>query len=102
MKLHHLPLLLLLLAAAPAFAENNVPPAGFTALFDGKDLAGWFGWSTKDLSELWKMSPEELAEYKKKSIEGGLPEGKQGPDNIKAHWRVENGELINDGKGLYL
>ena len=28
--------------------------------------------------------------------------GKAADDFIKAHWRVENGELVNDGKGLYL
>ena len=48
------------------------------------------------------MSPEERADYKRKSVEGGLPEGKQGPEHINAHWKVENGKLINDGKGLYL
>ena len=100
MKLHHF-LPMLALAALPAFAEQNVPPAGFTPLFNGKDLSGWYGWSTKDPTELWKMSPAELADYKKKSIEGGLPEGKQGPENINAHWKVENGELVNDGHGLY-
>lgn len=46
------------------------------------------------------MSAEELKDYKKKSIEGGLP-GNESKENIKAHWRVENGELVNDGKGLY-
>jgi hypothetical protein len=99
-----LPLLtVLVLAAASVFAQtNNVPPAGFTALFNGKDLSGWYGWSTKDPSELWKMSPAELAEYKKKSVEGGLPETKQGPQHINAHWKVENGEIVNDGRGLYL
>src|SRR3954463_8405837 len=98
-----LPLLFTLLAfVVPAFAENNVPPAGFTALFNGKDLSGWYGWATKDPTELWKMSPEQLAEDKKKSVEGGLPEGKQGAENINAHWKVEDGEIVNDGKGLYL
>ena len=29
-------------------AENNQPPKGFTALFNGKDLAGWKGGSTAD------------------------------------------------------
>jgi hypothetical protein len=90
------------LAAAPAFAESNVPPAGFTALLNGKDLSGWYGWGTKDPTELWKMTPEQSVTYKEKSVEGGLPEGKQGPEHIKAHWRVENGELVNDGRGLYL
>ncbi|MDQ3622176.1 MAG: DUF1080 domain-containing protein [Verrucomicrobiota bacterium] len=101
MKLHRL-LTLIALAAVPAFADNNVPPAGFTALFNGKDLSGWYGWGTKDPTELWKMSPEERADYKKKSVEGGLPVGKQGPEHINAHWKVENGEIVNDGRGLYL
>ncbi len=101
MRLHHL-FPLLLVAAMPALADNNVPPAGFTALFNGQDLTGWYGWSTKDPTELQKMSPEERADYKRKSVEGGLPEGKQGPEHIKAHWKVESGELVNDGKGLYL
>ena len=101
MKPHHL-LTLLALAAMPVSADNNTPPEGFTALFNGKDLSGWYGWGTKDPTELWSMTDEARAEYKKKSVEGGLPEGKAGPDHINAHWKVENGELVNDGKGLYL
>jgi hypothetical protein len=101
MKPHHL-LTLLALAALPVSADNNTPPEGFTALFNGKDLSGWYGWGTKDPTELWNMTPEQKAEYKKKSVEGGLPVGKQGPDHINAHWKVEDGELVNDGKGLYL
>jgi hypothetical protein len=96
------PLLSVVLATGLLAAENNQPPEGFTALFNGKDLSGWYGWGTKDPTELWNMTPEQLAEYKKKSVEGGQPEGKSGPDNINAHWKVENGELVNDGKGLYL
>jgi len=92
---------LLALASWPLSAANNVPPAGFTALFNGKDLSGWYGWGTKDPNELWKLPPAAQADYKQKSIEGGLP-GKEGGENIKAHWRVENGELVNDGRGLYL
>jgi len=83
-------------------ATDNAPPKGFTALFNGKDLKGWYGWGTKDPSELWKMTPQELADYKKKSVEGGLPEGKAGPEHVDAHWSVVAGELVNDGKGLYL
>ena len=92
------------LTAFPALAENNTPPPGYTALFDGKTLSGWYGWSTQDPNDLWKLSPEEQAEYKKKSIEGGLTNKKGAPvnDHVNAHWRVENGELINDGNGLYL
>lgn len=90
--------------AAPVLAENNVPPSGFTALFNGKDLSGWYGWGTQDPTDFWKMTAEEKAEYKKKSIEGGLKDAKgvDKGDHIHAHWKVENGELVNDGKGLYL
>ncbi len=101
MKLYHL-IPVLVLVAAPTFAGQNVAPAGFTAIFNGKDLSRWYGWSTKDPTELQKMSPEERADYKRKSVEGGLPEGKRGAEHINAHWKVENGEIVNDGKGLYL
>jgi len=103
MKPRHL-LSALVLAALPAFAENNVPPAGFTALFNGKDLSGWYGWGTQDPADLAKMSEAERADYKKKSVEGGLKDAKGNDkgDHITAHWSVQNGELVNDGKGLYL
>jgi len=80
------------------------PPAGFTPLFNGRDLEGWFGWGTRDPGDLWAMSAEERADYVRKSIEGGLIDG-QGVDrgdHVLAHWRVEDGELVNDGSGLYL
>lgn len=88
--------------AAVAPAKENSPPPGFAALFNGKDLAGWYGWGTRDPAEFWAMTPEQQAEYRRQSVEGGLPEGKRGPEHIKAHWKVEGGELVNDGKGLYL
>ena len=97
-----LTLMCMLAVASWGEASENIPPAGFTALFNGQDLSGWYGWGTKDPSELWKMTPAELTDYKRKSVEGGLPSGKAGPEHIKAHWRVENGELVNDGHGLYL
>lgn len=92
-----------LLAASLAHAETNKAPEGFTPLFNGTDLSGWYGWSTRDPSELWAMTPEQQADYKKKSIEGGLTDAKGNDkgEHLNAHWRVENGELVNDGKGLY-
>jgi hypothetical protein len=89
---------------ATASAENNVPPEGFTPLFNGKDLSGWYGWGTQDPADLWKMTTEEKAEYKKKSVEGGIKDAKGNDkgDHVNAHWKVEGGELVNDGKGLYL
>lgn len=104
MKASFLSPLVALACLSGALAENNVPPAGFQALFNGKDLSGWYGWGTRDPSEMWAMTPEQQAEYKKKSIEGGAVDknGKPTDDHVNAHWKVENGELVNDGKGLYL
>lgn len=96
-----LSVLLVAALAAVSHAQNKAPP-GFTALFNGKDLSGWYGWGTRNPTDLAKMTPEERADYKRKSVEGGLPEGKGGPEHILAHWKVVDGELVNDGKGLYL
>ena len=66
-------------------------PEGFTSLFNGKNLHGWWGLDTVN-PETWINLPEEdLAQKRANSL----------PD-IQKHWRVENQELINDGKGLYL
>lgn len=105
MKLSHcLTLLVSVFATLPVLAEPSVPPPGFTALFNGKDLSGWYGWGTQDPTDLQKMSPEEQMAYKRKSIEGGLVDKKGNPteDHINKHWSVDNGELVNDGRGLYL
>ena len=95
-------LLALVLSAGLLRAADNQPPPGFTALFNGKDLNGWFGWSTRDPRDLLKMTPEEVAEYKKQSVEGGPLVNKKTEEHVRAHWKVENGELVNDGHGLYL
>jgi hypothetical protein len=86
-----------------ARAADNVPPEGFIALFSGRDLAGWYGWGTRDPAELRAMSAEDRAAYKRSSIEGGLLDAKgvDKKEHLLAHWRVENGELVNDGQGLY-
>jgi hypothetical protein len=88
----------------PAQAQSASEESDLTPLFNGTDLSGWYGWSTRDPQELWAMSAEERAEYKRKSVEGGLlnADGEPSKDNINAHWRVENAELVNDGHGLYL
>jgi hypothetical protein len=80
----------LLLIASPA-GEGVTPPKGFAALFNGKDLKGWWGIGTEDPAKWMALSPEKLAEKKAKSLE-----------DISKHWSVEGDELVNDGKGLYL
>src|SRR5262245_20836059 len=82
-----------LFVAFPLLAAE--PPKGFTPLFNGKDLSGWHGWaihakgaSPKDVAAL---SPDDRA----KNIATWT-------DDAKKHWKVENGELVNDGNGAYL
>jgi hypothetical protein len=88
-----LSLVLVAIFSAPTTtaAELNVPPQGFKALFNGKDTSGWYGWTTKNPEELWSKSAEDQAAYKKESRK-----------DIDQHWTVKDGELINDGHGLYL
>lgn len=94
---------------SPLRAGDNIPPAGFTTLFNGKNLDGWFGWAHRDPRDLIAMTPDQLADYKKQSIEGGplakqtdAKTGQTSEEQVTAHWKVEGGELINDGHGLYL
>lgn len=71
--------------------KEVVPPEGFRALFNGKDLSGWHGMGHFDPRKLWAMSDEERAKKRAADMEA-----------TKKHWTVENGELINDGDGPYL
>jgi hypothetical protein len=79
----------LLLSAHSAPVQTPVP-AGFTALFNGKDLSGWHGMPQLDPRKLKAMDQEDRA----KKVE-------QWTEEFRKHWRVENGELVNDGKGPY-
>ena len=72
-------------------AAKPKPPAGFVALFNGKNLDGWWGLKTEDPAKWMALSPEKFAAKKKASIE-----------DIHKHWTVEDGVLVNDGHGLYL
>lgn len=72
-------------------STQKSPPEGFTALFNGVDLSGWWGLSTEDPRGWQSLPADELAAKRKKSL-----------DDISAHWRVEDGALVNDGGGLYL
>lgn len=69
----------------------HAQPEGFRALFNGKDLSGWWGLGTVNPSTWINLSAPELVQ-KRWSSQG----------DIHKHWLVENEELINDGHGLYL
>ncbi len=77
-------LLALGLAAAPA--EDNAPPPGFTALFNGRDLTGWQG--LVELPQRAKLTPEQLTQKQKEAN-----------DKILPHWTAKEGVLHYDGKG---
>ncbi len=86
----------------PAGGSASKPPAGFTALFNGKDLTGWRGGTTFDHRKLMEMSEADRAEQIRKwtdpTVKGSMMEaGTTG----KAHWYVEGEDLVNDGFGAY-
>jgi hypothetical protein len=70
---------------------HNTPPPGFTALFNGQDLTGWWGATTEDPRVYLALPADEFKKKQAASL-----------DDIHQHWSVQNGELVNDGKGLYL
>ena len=79
------------LPLAICLVSNATPPKGFVALFNGENLEGWWGAKTEDPEKWMSLSTEE---FQKKWMSS--------QEDIKKHWSVENGELVNDGKGLYL
>jgi hypothetical protein len=76
-------------AARSQDSKINVPPAGYTALFNGKDLSGWQ--AALGYRALLKMSPEQRKTKQAELNEKALP-----------HWKVANGVLVNDGMGADL
>lgn len=77
--------------ATRAESAGSTPPEGFTALFNGKDLSGWWGASTEDPRKYLSLSADGLKAKRDASLA-----------DIQQHWRVETGALVNDGKGLFL
>jgi hypothetical protein len=79
--------LLFCLLAISASAADPVPPEGFRAIFNGKDLTGWHG-----------LNPHSVAKLEGEKKEAAL---KTMRDEFAQHWRVEDGELVNVGTGPY-
>ncbi|MBL9142970.1 MAG: DUF1080 domain-containing protein [Verrucomicrobiaceae bacterium] len=76
-----------LFAASLAHAADPQPPEGFKAIFNGKDLAGWYG-----------LNPHSVVKLTGEKKDAAL---KKMRDEFAANWKAENGELVNDGHGPY-
>lgn len=72
------------------FSLAATPPAGFTALYNGRDLSGWRGGWTFDHRE-WLAMP---------AVDRAAQDAEWTTD-MRRHWRAEGDELVNDGRGRY-
>lgn len=78
----------------PAIADtvtSDESSGGLQPVFNGQNLDGWHGRP--------HFSPIKLAEMSAEEREAKLA---QWQVETEQHWTVENGELVNDGKGPYL
>ncbi len=82
--------LLSVVAANDAAAQDNTPPKGFRALFNGKNLDGWKGLVSPDKGPPGRasMSPDELEKAQAVADK-----------RMREHWKVVDGALEFDGKG---
>ena len=81
-------LIVLQLVCSSVFHAQQVkPPKNFRAIFNGKDLTGWHG-----------LNPHSVAKLTGEKRDAKL---KAMREEFASHWRVENGELVNDGHGPY-
>lgn len=71
--------------------EIQEPPTGFTSLFNGTDLTGWVALKT--------YNPREFAALDELQREERIKAAKESTGQF---WRVEQGEIVNDGEGPYL
>lgn len=85
-----IPVLVMLLPLCTS-AEDVASTRQFKSIFNGTDLTGWHGEKTMDPRKLAAMPADErdsnLATWQ---------------EDANAHWSAEDGELINDGHGVYL
>lgn len=85
------PCLLALAVLTPARAAEPKPPEGFTALFNGTDFNGWHAMPT--------FSPYKLAAMTEADRKAQIDKWNE---DIKKHWKIDKGEIVNDGQGAYL
>ncbi len=78
---------IVLASSSITFAQETEAPPGFKPLFNGKNLDGWHGGNPHNYAKLSDQAKEAVVVRQQ--------------SEFKAHWSVENGELVNDGKGPY-
>ncbi|MFV1968888.1 MAG: family 16 glycoside hydrolase, partial [Pirellulaceae bacterium] len=66
-------------------AAEPIPPEGFRAIFNGKDLTDWHGLNPHSVAKLTGEKRDATFEQQRA--------------DFPKHWTVENGELVNDGHG---
>lgn len=76
-----------LLLCLPLSVSAESPPEGFRPLFNGRDLTGWHG-----------LNPHSVVKLEGEKKQTALQKQRA---EFADHWRVENGELVNDGTGPY-
>lgn len=84
MKLNSLTLGGLMLAVC---LVSRAEDSAFRPIFNGKDLTGWYG-----------LNPHSVVKLKDEKKTEAL---KKMSDEFAKDWKVENGELVNDGHGPY-
>jgi len=72
---------------AGAIIEERLRQGGFVPLFNGRDLEGWKG-LVADPPKRAGMTSDELAKAQAAA-----------DASMRAHWRIEDGALVFDGKG---
>ncbi len=68
-------------------AAEPTPPEGFRAIFNGRDLSGWYG-----------LNPHSGAKLTGEAKAANLAQQRS---EFADYWTVEDGELVNDGRGPY-
>jgi hypothetical protein len=85
-------LLVTTLAVTLAAAPINTPPSGYKAIFNGQDLSGWRGLKGDYSPHIQAtLAPDALAAMQK-----------QWNADRDVHWSVDKGEIVSDGKGVFL
>ena len=74
--------------------KENTAPEGFTALFNGENLDGWKG--------LLKSPNDNPIKRAALTPEQRVAAQQDADNDMRAHWKVQNGEIVFDGKGRSL